>query len=309
MNHNYINTKIFSKNTITILLVTILILLWSTVASAFKIAMIEITYLNMLFYSSIFSVISIFIFILVRKRIKHLRLNRIEIIKAAGIGIINPFIYYNVLFKAYDILPAQEAQPLNYTWPIVLAIFSFIFLKDKISFYTIIGIVIAFIGVFIISTRGNPLSFSFSNPLGDILAIGSSIIWASYWIINIRNKDNYDIKLFYYFAFGTIYILIQMLVFGKLEMISMKNIMICAYIGAFEMGVAFILWINILKRVKNRGSVILTIYIIPFLSLVFIQLIVKETIRAYSVFGLTLIIAGIIIDYSGKNIILKRRKQ
>ncbi len=309
MNHSYSNTKIFNKKTVTVFLVIILILLWSTVASAFKIVLREITYYNMLFYSSFFSVISIFIYILIRKRIKYLHLSRIEILKAAGIGIINPFIYYNVLFKAYDILPAQEAQPLNYTWPIVLAVFSYIFLKDKISIYTIIGIIIAFIGVMVISTRGNVLSFYFSNPLGDILAIGSSIIWASYWIINIRNKDNYDIKLFYYFAFGTIYILIQILILGKLEMINMKNLMTCAYIGAFEMGITFILWINILKRVKNRGNVILTTYIIPFLSLVFIQLIVKETIRAYSIFGLTLIISGIIINYLGKNKFSKRRKQ
>ena len=85
--------------------------------------------------------------------------------------------------------------------------------------------------------------------------------------------------------------------------------MICVYIGAFEMGITFILWINILKRVKNRSSVILITYTIPFLSLVFIQLIVKETIKAYSIFGLTLIISGIIIDYLGKNVFLKRRKQ
>lgn len=309
MNPDYSNIKIFNKRTITVFLVIILILLWSTVASAFKVVLRDITYYNMLFYSSLFSAISIFIFIVIRKRIKYLHLNRIEILKAAGIGIINPFIYYNVLFKAYDILPAQEAQPLNYTWPIVLAIFSYIFLKDKISVYTIIGIMIAFIGVIVISTGGNILSFSFSNPFGDILAIGSSIIWASYWIINIRNKDNYDIKLFYYFVFGTIYILIQMLVLGKLEMISIRSIMICVYIGAFEMGITFILWINILKRVKNRSSVILITYTIPFLSLVFIQLIVKETIKAYSIFGLTLIISGIIIDYLGKNVFLKRRKQ
>ena len=30
-------------------------------------------------------------------------------------GLINPLIYYLVLFQAYKLLPASEAQPLNYT--------------------------------------------------------------------------------------------------------------------------------------------------------------------------------------------------
>ena len=38
-------------------------------------------------------------------------------------GLINPCIYYLLLFQAYDRLLAQQALALNYTWPIVLVIF------------------------------------------------------------------------------------------------------------------------------------------------------------------------------------------
>ncbi|NWH06613.1 hypothetical protein [Desulfobacter latus] len=31
-------------------------------------------------------------------------------------GAINPFAYYLVLLQAYDLLPAQQAQPLNYSY-------------------------------------------------------------------------------------------------------------------------------------------------------------------------------------------------
>ena len=34
-------------------------------------------------------------------------------------GFLNPFLYYIILFKAYSLLPAQEALSLNYTWPLV----------------------------------------------------------------------------------------------------------------------------------------------------------------------------------------------
>ena len=43
------------------------------------------------------------------------------------LGLVNPFLYYLVLFKAYDLLPAQEAQAINYTWALMLAFLSVIF--------------------------------------------------------------------------------------------------------------------------------------------------------------------------------------
>ena len=50
------------------------------------------------------------------------------------LGLINPFLYYIVLFEAYNLLPAQEAQAINYTWVLVLSIFSIIFLKEELKF-------------------------------------------------------------------------------------------------------------------------------------------------------------------------------
>ncbi|NJK98814.1 MAG: EamA family transporter, partial [Bacteroidales bacterium] len=48
------------------------------------------------------------------------------------LGFLNPLLYYLVLFKAYSLLPAQIAQPLNYTWPLILVILSIIFLSKNI---------------------------------------------------------------------------------------------------------------------------------------------------------------------------------
>jgi drug/metabolite transporter (DMT)-like permease len=44
-------------------------------------------------------------------------MSRRQWLLSAGLGFMNPFLYYVLLFRAYDLLPAQQAQPLNYTWP------------------------------------------------------------------------------------------------------------------------------------------------------------------------------------------------
>jgi len=49
------------------------------------------------------------------------------------LGFLNPFLYYIVLFKAYSMLPAQEAQALNYTWPLIVVILSIPLLNQRMA--------------------------------------------------------------------------------------------------------------------------------------------------------------------------------
>ena len=67
--------------------------------------------------------LTLFLVLVAQKRLYLLRrYSGAALVRAAALGFLNPFLYYVVLFKAYDLLPAQEAQPLNYTWAITLAI-------------------------------------------------------------------------------------------------------------------------------------------------------------------------------------------
>ncbi|MBL7191564.1 DMT family transporter [bacterium] len=115
------------------LYIALSILLWSSVASAFKLSLREMNHLHLLFFASNASVTALFIVLLMSGKIKLLKQqSSANIVKSAVLGFLNPFLYYMVLFKAYSLLPAQEAQPLNWTWPITLTILSSLFLKQKI---------------------------------------------------------------------------------------------------------------------------------------------------------------------------------
>ena len=69
-----------------------------------------------------------------------------QYLRSAALGFLNPFLYYLVLFEAYDRLPAQEAQPLNYMWPIVVVILSAPLLKQPIGRVSLAGIAVSFFG-------------------------------------------------------------------------------------------------------------------------------------------------------------------
>ena len=139
------------------------VILWSTVASAFKISLRHVDYLELLLYASFFSTLIIFFVLLARKKLYLLKTYSFkDFVFAALLGFLNPFLYYILLFKAYSILPAQEAITLNYTWPLMLVLLSIPLLKQKINFLSIVAIIISFFGVIIIATRGDFSSLSFS---------------------------------------------------------------------------------------------------------------------------------------------------
>lgn len=274
-------------------------LFWSTVATAFKIALRGLTFTELLFWSSVSSTVSLFAAFLLGK-------NRIEVLfrkknlKYLAIGLLNPFLYYNVLFKAYSLLPAQEAQPLNYTWPVILSIMAAIAFKERIKWKTIAGLAFAFLGVMIISTGGKPASFSFTNPLGDILAIGSSVLWALYWIFNLNDREKPEVKLFLSFISGTLVIAFQTMLTTGLHFNAPVSIAAAVYTGIFEMGITFLLWYRVMDLAENKNSVTVLGYAAPFISLIFIHFILKEQIKFYSVTGLLFIISGILINLSGR---------
>jgi len=274
------------------------VLLWSTVASAFKISLRYLDYLQLLFFASFVSLVVLFLIISVQHRLCFLPHYSVkDYLHSALLGFLNPFLYYIILFKAYSLLPAQEAQPLNYTWSITLALFSIPLLKQRIGLVSILALIISYFGVFIIATRGNVLGFKFSNSYGVVLALGSAVIWALFWIYNVRDKRDEVTKLFLNFAFGFIFIFITMVLSSRIKIIPpMAGIAGGIYVGLFEMGITFVLWLKALKLSKTTAQVSNLIYLSPFASLVLIRFVVGERILLSTIVGLAFIVSGIILQ-------------
>jgi drug/metabolite transporter (DMT)-like permease len=178
-------------------------------------------------------------------------------------------------------------------WPITLALLSAPLLKQKITFRNIIAILISFIGVIFISSQGSLSGIANTNPTGALLAVGSSIIWALFWILSVLDKRNEIFKLFWNFAFGLIYLLIVAFIFTDFEWSGLKGLPAAIYIGLFELGITYILWMKAMQLSENNAKTGNLIFLSPFLSLVFIHFILGETIFYTTFIGLAFIISGI----------------
>ncbi|HAF29296.1 MAG TPA: EamA family transporter [Bacteroidales bacterium] len=273
------------------------ILFWATSASAFKIGLQYLDYFQLLFIATITALVFLFFTLIYQKKLKLLKkLSAKDYLHSVVLGFLNPFLYYIVLFIAYSLLPAQVAQPLNFVWPIILVVLSVPILKQKLSIKSMFALLLSFIGVILISSEGNIMNMKFSNPTGIFLALGSSVIWALFWLYNVMDKRDEIVKLFLNFLFATIFITIVTIIFSEMKPISTEGLLSGIYIGLFEMGITFVIWLKALKLTERTDKISNLIYLTPFCSLVFISIILNEKIFITTLFGLTLIVTGIVVQ-------------
>lgn len=278
------------------------ILFWSTVPTAFKISLRELDILTMLTIASVTSASALFISVLATGKLNTIFKGTYkEILSSALLGFINPFAYYLILLKAYSLLPAQVAQPLNMIWPIILVFLSVPILKQKIPAKSFVALFISFAGVYIISSQGNIFNPGHSNPAGVLLATGSSVFWALYFILNVRDKRDESVKLFLNFFFGSVYIIIAIIITDNPVRVSTAGLLSSVYVGLFEMGITFLMWLKALRMSHSTDKVSNLVYLAPFISLIFVHFILNERIYITTPAGLLLIIFGIIVQNKQTN--------
>jgi drug/metabolite transporter (DMT)-like permease len=282
------------------------ILFWSTVPTAFKISLAAMDILPMLTIASITSAFVLFIIVFAGKKLYLIRsTTRKELLSSAILGLINPFLYYLILLKAYQILPAQVAQPLNMIWPIILVFLSVPILRQKIEKKSYMALFISFIGVYIISSQGKLFETGHADIKGVLLATGSSVFWAFYFILNVKDKRDEGIKLLLNFIFGSAYLILAIIITGKWHIEpSLRGLGGSVYIGIFEMGITFFFWLKALQMASTTAKISNLVYLAPFVSLFFVHFILREPVYYTTPVGLIFIISGIIVQTNRSKLIL-----
>ncbi len=276
------------------------VLLWSTVATAFKITLRHLDIWQLLFVSGITATLCLLLILALQKKLALLReLTQLDLLRLLGLGILNPLCYYLILFKAYALLPAQVAQSLNYTWAITLMLLSIPILKHRVSKYDLLATLICYGGVIIISFSGSRFPSGTLSTSGIALALGSTLIWAIYWLYKAKDKIDPLAGLFVSFCFSLPFISLGCWYYSDFIITSMTGILGGIYIGLFEMGLTYVLWLLALQHTASTAKISTLIFLSPFLSLFMIHYIVGETIATTTVLGLIMIVCGLLLQRRG----------
>lgn len=268
--------------------------LWSTVATAFKVALGYMSPLALMWLASLVSWALLGVLV-TRQGLLGQALRR-GWRTAAWAGLMNPVAYYLVLFGAYDRLPGQEAMALNYTWALAMAFLAVPILGQRLTRIDVLAGLIAYAGVWVIATRGAVFDVAFADPLGVGLALASTLLWALYWLLNARDPRPPLVAQWQNFSVGVPVLTVLLLAGPGMAWHGWAALGAGVYVGLFEMGIAFVLWQLAVHRISRTAKVSNLIFLSPPVSLLLLFLVVGEPILLSTLAGLVLILGGLALQ-------------
>ncbi len=284
------------------------VLMWSTVSSIFKLALNSINAMQLIALA--LSIASLFLgsYIVYTGKWRILKkLSRADILNILLQGFLL-FAYYFFLFTGYENLPAQIAQPINSTWAFVLVFINAWLVKEMLTKVEFLGMFLAYTGTVIIGI-GGARSESFMEQVsifGIISIVISTFFMAIYWIVNNKCKASHSISLWGGFAvsaiLANIVLVVQSLMGYNLnwEVLQNQTFFAVVYLALFEWGLPFTTWTLALKLTTSVTTMGTLSFFNPFLSLIWISIILDEPILITTIIGLVFIVTGMMTQQKFK---------
>ena len=272
--------------------------LWSTMATAFKWTLEFTTPMALITLAATVSWCFFGVRVIGASSLNSMRaMSGGLVVRCLLLGLLNPAFYYWILFTAYDLLPAQDAMAINYTWGLTLPLVASLFSRTLPTKYETGLALLSYLGILVIVTNGNLGSLEFDEPVGVVFALSSTIIWSLSWVINSRvtdaNSIDPELALFLNFSAALPMLWIVTGLTGQWPGVSMGSLLGGVYVGLFEMGIAFVLWMNAMRLTDNPLRISSLIFLAPPLSLLLIGTVLNETIAGSTLVGLVIILVGL----------------
>ncbi len=284
------------RKTISYIYLALCILSWGMIPVVSKKMLVELDNLQILFYSTIFSMLIMLVVLVFQNKIGELsKYSLRSYLNMSFLGFLGVYLYYVLLYKALSLTSASEGFILAYTWPILVLLLAFLILREKFTFKKLFSVLISFLGIIVIVTHGNPSSLNFTNAVGDLLAIIGAGVFATFSVLG--KKYNYDqaISVFVYFVAATIFLIPTILLTSTFKMPSLEIWYWVLLNGLFINGISNMFWFKALQY-GDTHIISSALYLTPFLSLVYIHLFLGENILFSSAIGLMIIVTGVILQ-------------
>lgn len=218
----------------------------------------------------------------------------------AGAGIFGTTIYYLLESLSLVYTSASNVGVIIAAAPILTAILVKLLFKGEkplgTSFY--IGLVLAFIGIALISFNGARLKL---NPKGDFLALLGALAWAVYSVfIKTIEKEDYNVTFVTrrIFFWGIVTMLPIAIIGGfhpSPEKLDAKAIFNLLYLGIGASAICFVTW-NYAMKIVGAVKTSVYIYLTPVVTIITSIIVLNERLTIISATGTALTLLGLILS-------------
>lgn len=282
-----------SPQRVSYLNLVLCILLWASIPVASKKILVEMTNVQMLFWSTLFSTAVLAAVLVAQGKLSLLgSYSRAAYGWMGLLGFLGAYLYYVLLYGALALTSAAEGFILAYTWPILVSLLAVVLLGESLTPRRALAVLISFFGVVVIVTQGQIVSVAFTSLAGDLLALAGAFVFALFSVLGKRARYEQTVSATVYFGVALVAVTVTVLFTGGASVPSAAVWPWLLYNGALVNGVSYVFWF---KALEHGETFVISnaLYLTPFFSLVYVYFLLDEPILPSAVIGLVIIVAGI----------------
>jgi drug/metabolite transporter (DMT)-like permease len=221
----------------------------------------------------------------------------------ALMGLTGVALYYTGFNVALTYTTASQGALVQASIPVVTAIMAVLWLRERLSPRRAVGIALAVIGVLLIVARAEPDADARSPVLGNLLMLGTVVVWGIYTMLAKRAADADPILVAAGVTLvGTLLLIPGALVeatSGPMPRIAPAAWLRIAYLGVFPSALGYLLY-NRALRDLDASQVGAFTNLSPLIGAVSGVVVLGERVTALAIVGGAAVIAGVWLSTSGQ---------
>lgn len=285
------------------LLLTLCVLFWSGNFIIGRFVSTNVEPLELAFFRWIFVVILLvpLLFIIDIKKVLYIFKTNFLILTV--LSILGITLFNTLLYIALQTTTATNALLINSSVPILILVFSFFILKNKITKIQTLGILLSTFGVIFLVLKAdlsNILNIEFT--IGDMWVITSSISWALYSVlVKFKPKELTHLELFITVVYvGTIFFLIPWYLFQGYSLNKEINILkdnwhFFLYVSIFPSLLSYYFWHTGIDEIGAEKTGQFT-HLMPIFGSILAFIFLGERLELYHFLGAIFIAIGIYLS-------------
>jgi len=230
---------------------------------------------------------------------RALILHRRDIVPALLLGLFGIVGYHYFFFQSLRYTEVANTAIINALSPVLTSLAAAVLIKERLSRGNYAGILVAFIGVLLLLSRGDSdtiLSLRFNK--GDLLMLLSVVSWMVYALLIRTMLDRYSgfTLTFYATLFGVLMLLVlapQEAPLGDIREISRTSLLAVVYMGICGSGLGYLLYNLSIREIGPTRTSSFVYSVIPLIVAVLALLFFQQPITPIMIVSMILILIGL----------------
>lgn len=278
------------------------VLIWGFNFSVIKIALKEFTPGS--FNGPRLTIASLLLLLFLRLKEGNIVPPRGDLLKLIILGVVGNTCYQYLFINGIYRTSASTTSMILTMTPILIAVLSAIFIKERIHWIGWLGILTSFFGLYFV-IFGNSSGVSVGERIlsGNLMILFGNLFWAVYTVFSKPLLDRMSpLRLTALtLTFGTLFYLpltVREMVTLPWGSLSARSVGALLFSAVFAIALSYLCWYSSVRRVGNTKTGIYS-NITPVLTVVFAQIILGERLSLTKAIGALVIILGFYLTRFG----------